>query len=471
MNFCTMKKTLLLLLTLFLCVSMNAQKGVVSKIIEIGTTDNQAMNHLDVLSNKIGGRFIGSDALTTAEEWAIATLKKWGLKVIVEDVGEVPVGFNRGPWFGRMLSDDGMILHFATPTYTAGTKGVQRGHVVMAPKDTNGFKRMKGTLKGAWVLIPGKNEGWPIDTTFMRKEMVEAGALGFIQSASSPIRVLYDRKHHMEYTFDNLPQLPEIKLDEDQYAIIEKKVREREYFLLEFDIRNHFRPGPIKYRNIIGVLEGSEYPDEYVIMSGHLDSYDVATGGVDCGSGSSVTLEAARLLALSGAKPKRTILFCLWTGEEAGLLGSKYWVEHHQNALPKISNMMNRDGGPTVITGISVPQAMYDDFVKICKGIDQINPNFPFKVRVNTRIRKRPEKAGGSDYAYFAIAGVPTITPDLTDPLGYNFDYREIWHTERDLYNKSIPEYQEHSSVVTAIILYGIANLDHLLSREGCYAN
>lgn len=465
-----MKKLALLTISLLLfCVGVEAQDSTVMRIIEIAKTDNQAMKHLDVLCNKIGGRFIGSDALITAEEWAIATFKKWGLKVIVEEVGDVPVGFNRGPWFGRMLSDDGMILHFATPSYTAGTKGVQRGHVVIAPKDTVSFKRMVGTLNGAWVLIPGKSEGWPIDTTFMRKEMVEAGALGFIQSASSPIRVLYDRKHHREYTFDSLPELPEIKLDEDQYAIIEKKVKEREYFQLEFDIRNHFKPGPVKYRNIIGVLEGSEFPEEYVIMSGHLDAYDVATGGVDCGSGSAVTLEAARLLATAGARPKRTILFCLWTGEEAGLLGSKYWVEQHPEALPKISNMMNRDGGPTVCTGISVPKAMYDDFVSICKGIDQINHDFPFTVRINTRIRPKPTTAGGSDYAYFAMAGVPTITTDLTDPKGYNFDYREIWHTERDLYNKSIPEYQEHSSVVTAIILYGIANLDHLLSREGCY--
>ena len=50
-----------------------------------------------------------------------------------------------------------------------------------------------------------------------------------------------------------------------------------------------------------------------------------------------------------------------------------------------------------------------------------------------------------------------------------NFNYGEIWHTERDLYNKSIPEYQEHASIVTAILAYGIANLDHILSREGYY--
>jgi len=65
--------------------------------------------------------------------------------------------------------------------------------------------------------------------------------------------------------------------------------------------------------------------------------------------------------------------------------------------------------------------------------------------------------------------GVPTISFGTSDPKGYDFDYREIWHTERDLYNKSIPEYQEHTAVVTAVVVYGLANLDHLLSREGYF--
>ena len=66
--------------------------------------------------------------------------------------------------------------------------------------------------------------------------------------------------------------------------------------------------------------------------------------------------------------------------------------------------------------------------------------------------------------------GVPTLYFSLSDIKGYNFNYGEIWHTENDLYTKSIPEYQEHTAVVTAVVVYGLANLDHLLSREGLYA-
>lgn len=515
-----MKRYLLLSLAMLLVFTagVKAQDKVVKKIIETGVTDNRSMQHLDVLSNRIGGRPVGSNAYDNAVEWAASQFREWGMEVSIEEAGEVPVGFNRGPWFGKLLAEDGMALHFATPSYTAGTKGVQRGHVVMEPKTRAEFERMKGKLKGAWVLIGGTNTGWPIDYSvtgdslraviiadneeidkenseirrwnwenreekpremkalkeepaLFYKEMVEAGILGIIQSAPVPIRVLYDRKNinNGSLTFDNLPEVPDIKLDEHQYAIIEQMVKERRYFQLEFDIRNHFRMGPVKYHNVIGKIEGTKYPDEYVIMGGHLDAFDVATGGVDDGSGVTPHMEAARLIMEAGGKPKRTILVCLWAAEEFGLLGSKSWVEGNTALHPKISNYFNRDGGPTVANSLSVPEAMFKDFEKICEPLSSINPDFPFTLN-KAEPRRRPTRAGGSDHAYFAMNGVPTISFGTADPKGYDFNYGEIWHTERDTYNMSIPEYQEHTAVVTAVVVWGIANLDHLLSREGMFS-
>ena len=114
-------------LFLLLCIVFANYPGysqntkVVDKIIEIGTTDNQAMNHLDILCNRFGGRPVGSDAYENAAEWCAAQFKKWGMEVEMDEAGEVPVGFNRGPWFGKLLGENGMHLHFATPSYTAGT--------------------------------------------------------------------------------------------------------------------------------------------------------------------------------------------------------------------------------------------------------------------------------------------------------------------------------------------------------------
>lgn len=519
-----------LALCILCSVSLQAQNNdpVIGKVIEMGKTDNRTMDHLDILSNRFGGRLVGSDAYENASDWVEYMFKQWGLEVWRQEVDAMPVGFNRGPWFGRMLGGSGATLHFATPSYTAGTKGVQRGHVVKEPKTRAEFERMKGTLKGAWVLIGGENSGWPIDYSaegdslrakmiaenvkieqenreireynrnlrnnppktkkgqpapepkklkemkytpaLFYREMVDAGILGIIQSSSVPIRALYDRKNCMKMTWETLPTIPDIKLDANQYKEIAQMVDRMEYFQLEFDIRNHFKMGPVKFHNIIGVMKGTEYPDEYVLCGGHLDAFDVATGGVDCGVGVAPAMESARMLALSGAKPKRTLLFCVWAAEEFGLWGSKHFVESKCVDLNKIANYFNRDGGPLVPLGITVPPAMYDDYVKVCAPINGVNPDFPFVVKKNEgQPGPVPKTAGGSDHAYFVMNGCPAISLTLGDPKGYNFNYGEIWHTERDLYNKSIPEYMDHTSVVQAIIMYGLGNLPALPSRQGLY--
>ncbi len=497
-------------------VPASAQDKVVKKIIEIGQTDNRTIEHDDFLANVIGGRLIGSAALTEAEAWVKEQFESWGLEVMVQEAGQINVGFNRGPWFGRMLSEDGMVLHFGTPAYTAGTRGKQAGHVLIEPKSRREFDRMKGALKGAWVLLDAETNGLAIDRSAKAneqraeavakneaidrenneirrwnyehpddqkelkpyetavapfyQEMVDAGVLGFIRSAKVPLQVLYDRACCYDITMETLPKVCDILLDEAQFKVIREKVLRKDIFQLEFDIRNHFYRGPVKYHNVIGILRGSKYPKEYVMAGGHLDAYDIGCGAVDDGNGTSVTMEAARLLCAAGAKPKRTILFCIWTGEEFGLLGSKFFVENKTVPLDKISNYFNRDGGPLCATSVTVPPAMYDDFVAVCKPLENLNPEFPFTVEKRMGPpQARPTRAGGSDHAYFSMNGVPAISFRETDPKGYNFDYREIWHTERDIFNKVIPEYMEHSAVVTAVTLYGLANLDHLLSREGLY--
>lgn len=470
-------------------LSMNAQDKVTQKVLELGRTDNRTMVHADYISNNIGGRLVGSHNLQDAEAWVKSQFESWGLEVMVQEVGQINVGFDRGPWFGRMLSEDGMVLHFGTPAYTVGTKGPQKGRVLLEPKTEQQFNRMKGALKGAWVLVEtAPTNGMAIDATakadstraaaiaegkegsvLFYRQMVEAGVLGFIRPGTLPMQVLYNRADCYNLTMDNLPKACDIILDEHQFAVIKQKTVDRQDFLLEFDIRNHFFPGPVKYHNIIGIIRGSKYPDEYVMMGGHLDAFDIATGSVDDCNGVSVTMEAARLLAAAGAKPKRSMMFCIWTAEEYGLLGSKYFVENKTVPWEKISNYFNRDGGPLSTTSITVPPAMYDDFVEVCKPIMNFTESMPFAVNKRGEARPRPTSAGGSDHAYFSMNGVPTISFNETDAYGYDFNYRDIWHTEDDLYDKLIPEYLEHSAVVNAVVSYGIANLNHLLSREGLF--
>lgn len=488
----------------------------IEKIISVGTTDNHVMDHLDILTNRFGGRLIGSDAYENAAEWMLREYEKWGIKAWLEEAGEVPVGFNRGPWFGRLIGgDEAMQLHFVTPSYTSGTRGIERGHVVMDPRSQSEFDRMKHRLKGAWVLIPEMSEGWPINKSakgdsiraaartenaaiqhyndslrrvsyenhtdykpkplreepaIFYREMLDAGVRGFVRKAQVPLRALYDRPlvNDSTTTFDSLPHQAEILLDEHQFDKIQQMVKERRDIELEFDIRNHFKLGPVKYYNVIAEIPGSEFPDEYVIISGHLDAYDVATGGVDCAVGITPMMEAARLLAFSGAKPRRTIRFVAFAGEEFGLLGAQAYAKKHADQLPKISMMFNRDGGPTPPVGMRVPAAMLEDVKSATTAVGKINEEYPFEVTLGEPTEK-PTHLGGTDASVFAMEGVPTYGFMTRDFKGYDFNYGEIWHTERDVYNKEIPEYQEYTAVATALAALGIADLDNLLSREGMF--
>lgn len=473
---------------------MHAQKTAVDKIVDMALNDNRTMEHLDVLSNRFGGRLVGSDAYENAALWAAEQFKSWGLDVKLEEVGEMGVGFNRGPWFGRVLGGDLGFTHlyFTTPSYTSGTKGVQRGHVILEPRTMAAFERVKGALKGAWVLLESPSTGWAIDSSaegdkkreealkdkestepcILYRQMVEAGVLGFIQSTTVPIRTLYDKGvvKNPDITFENLPTVPDIKLDESQFKEIKRAVNERRDVFLEFDIRNHFKPGPVKYHSVVASIKGSKFPEESVILSGHLDAYDVATGGVDCGSGCSAVMEAARMIALSGAKPKRTMYFILFAAEEFGLLGAEAWVKAHPEKLDGISNMFNRDGGPLAYTSFSVPASLVDEFEKISEPLREAFPDYGFTVNAMTP-RPRPTSTGGTDASVFSTRGVPTVGMRETDALGYDFQYREIWHTERDTYTESIPEYQEQAAAALAIIGLGTANLDEKFPRNEVYTD
>jgi carboxypeptidase Q len=474
--------------------------AVVRKIIEIGRANNQVMTWNDFASNRFGGRETGSNAYNDAAEWAVWQFKQWGLEAELDEAGEVPVGFNRGPWSGRMIKPAEKALQFGTPSFTAGTKGVQRGPVVIlkadpysipgrnaSPADAEKKKAAveaaiaevtanKAAYKGAWVLIPGESTGFARDGRRGTSEytdsvlippltriMVDAGALGTVQlSKTEPFRIL----DGYAAAWDKLPVLPDIKLAEPQYKEIKALVEKGEKVELEFDIRNWFKMGPVKYHNVVAMLRGTTYPDEYVLMGGHFDCFSGATGAVDDGSGFAPGMEAIRLITAAGGRPKRSIIMMLFAAEESGLVGSQMWLKKHPDMVSKIFMMINRDGSPSVITGASVPETWYADFQKISEPLFDLNPKWPFKLERGLP-RAHATSPGGTDSTSFEVLAIPTLSVRNQSDYVYN----HAWHTLADTYGELVPytEHQQHSALVTAVLAYGAANLDKTLPREGVY--
>ena len=128
----------------------------VERILSVGHEQSQVMDHLDVLCNRIGPRLTGSDNLTNACEWARDRFSSFGIdNARLEQWGEFPVGFDRGPWFGRVIEPEAKSLDLVTVAWSAGTKGVVRGKAVLAPTSKKELDEVKekGTMAGAWVIM------------------------------------------------------------------------------------------------------------------------------------------------------------------------------------------------------------------------------------------------------------------------------------------------------------------------------
>jgi hypothetical protein len=444
----------LLLVTSVLCAQQKSDP-VINKIIKEGSENSQVMALLDHLTNRIGPRLTGSDQLIRSCEWALAEFKSWGLEATMEKWGDFAVGFDRGPWRGVMISPKVMPLTFGTNAWTPGTKGTQRGPAVMAPLDENELAAMEGGLDGKWVLEPRRDKVKDQWRARLRELYKESRCLGVIRSTGSD---LVKTSGNSRITWDKLPTLVRINMIKDHYDAIAKEIAAGQKVELEFDIRNYFRKGPVPAYNVIAELKGSEKPDEYVVIGGHIDSWDGATGTIDNGTGVTTTMEAARLLVASGARPKRSILFQLWGGEEQGLLGSRGWCNAHEDKLENISAVFVHDGGTNYVSGLGVTKEQHAAFKKVVAPALDLDEKMKFKLSV----AEGGLRGGGSDHAAFLRKGVPGFYWRQSGRARYG----QGWHTQKDTFDMAIPEYQRHSAVVIALVAYGVANLPEKLSRK-----
>lgn len=458
----------------------------VAAIITAARTDNQVQKHLDYLTNRIGPRLTGSEGLQAGCEWARDKFASMGLKARLEKWGEFPVGFERGPSSGAMVSPKKMVLDFGTNAWSAGTQGRVGGEVMIAPRTVEDVQAARESIEGNYVLIKPparrrrrRSPAKKADATDQKKkaaakndaqtpltreqylavkaELLKCQPAGLIRSTSGEL-ILTGGSYRI--TMDTLPTVPEITLLKTQFDEIQTLVKAGEKVELSFDIRNHFRKGPIPLYNVIADIPGSEWPEQCVVVGGHIDSWDGATGATDNGAGCATTIEAARILMAAKVKPKRTIRFMLWSGEEQGLLGSRAFVGKHKEDVQKnVSAVFVHDGGTNYVAGLRCTKAMKADFDAVFAPVKTLNPSMPFDIAEIKSMYPR----GGSDHVPFIAAGVPGF---FWSQRG-RATYRTTHHTQYDTFESVVPEYQEHSSMVIAVGAYGTANLDHLLPREG----
>ena len=449
-----------------------------------GLSNSNVMAYEDELTNGIGQRLTGSSNFLRACEWAKAEFEAMGLDVHLEKWDTWRNSWTRGQWSGRVVSPVEMELQIATPAWTAGTLGLVRGALVAMPTDEEEFEQRRDSLRGAYVFdvnsIPnygdeggergrrggGRRGGIP---GWLRDAAADAGIAGFVSSsrgtAEYPNRIRVFSSGRSPWLARTQPTVPEIVVRQDQAKKLRDMMQDDGSVSVEFDIRNRFQ-GEADVYNVIAELKGTEKPDEYVVVCGHLDSWHQATGATDNGTGTTSTLEAARILTAVGARPKRTIRFCLWGGEEQGLLGSRAHVNQRREEMERVSCVLNHDTGTNWAQSLTVTEQMAPLMREAMAEVMTMSPPDDDHEGPVFDLRVRPEisSGGGSDHASFGAAGVPPFGWGLTGRSDY-FGY--TWHSQWDRYDVVIPEYQRHTSTVIALTALGVANLPQLLPREG----
>ena len=203
-----------------------------------------------------------------------------------------------------------------------------------------------------------------------------------------------------------------------------------------------------------------------MIISGHLDSWDGpgSKATQDNGTGSAVTLEAARILMAVGAKPKRTIRFILWSGEEQGLLGSREYVKNlSDEEKANISAVFVDDGGTNYEGGVSCIASMEPMLASAIAPVQAAFPDLPMTLDV----REKMSRFGGSDHAPFGLQGIPAFFWMESGSGGREGkNYRFIHHTQHDTLRYAVPEYLVQSATCAAVTAYNLACADTLLPRQ-----
>lgn len=422
------------------------------ELIELGRTSFMGERHMEVITGHFPKRLTGSPGLDLAQGWLLMSFEDFGLVARKEEWGSVPVGFERDLSSGRVVSPEERDLPFTTPSWSPGTVGTVRGPALLEPETLEELQERAEEFKGAWMLRnPEVGRAARAKYTEAYEEL---GIAGTLQPGSRDGRLVTGGS--MRVDWDDLPTLVRVTLLYEDFASLRDQVKEGTAVELEFDVRNQFLHGPITQYNVISEITGSEFPDEYVIVQGHMDAWDGAQGACDNGTGMATTMEAARLIMEAGIVPRRTIRFVFYTGEEQGLLGSRGYAERHIDELERVSIVLNHDNGTNYLKGIAATEAMLEDFEHVFAPIQQLDPERPFEIRQVPGLRPGP-----SDHAPFVEAGVPAFHWDQS-----NKGYRRLHHTQHDTLEEVNHDDQRHSALVVALAAVRFADLDHLVDRS-----
>jgi Zn-dependent M28 family amino/carboxypeptidase len=446
---------------------------------------SELMANLEYLSDTIGPRLTGSPQLKQANDWTRDMFAKYGLANAHLEPWTMERSWARGRASARIVSPTEHPLTIASAGWSPSTSGAITGSVVyFDAKEKKDFPKFHQKLKGAIVIYQEANSLSPPKPDDPHAQMsrpmqqppprfgeppVEDPYEAFLRAAKERAEfwkqegvaaVLRDsnKPHGLLNMTDaslgryDIAPIPTAFITGEGYRMIFRMLQQHLPVRVEMEMTNTIGEKPMQVYNTVADLRGSEKPDEMVIIGGHLDSWDLGTGSTDNGTGSMAVLEAARALAKLSLKPKRTIRFVLFSGEEQGLYGSQEYVKIHKNELEKISGVLVHDTG----TGRVLTLGLHDNY-QDRELVDQVFAPVP---ELNL-LEPRMARSFGTDHLSFDEVGVPGFFC-IQERAEYNLTH----HSQSDTFDKVWKDDVNQGAEVLAAWAYNTAELPGMLPRR-----
>jgi carboxypeptidase Q len=512
-----MRKSFVASLVLLAAFPAGAQQvDDLNRIIDQGLNHSQVMQTAAQLMDGIGARLTNSPQMRQAEAWAQQQFKSWGLRNVRKDGFVFGRGWSIASSSVRMTAPRVMQLTAIPVAWTPSTGGTITAQIVVAPmKRERDFEPWRGKLAGKIVLVTLPDDGSePGDPPFRRlseddiakldryrqpdydpasiERRIKRQSFGIkldaflkAERALAWARMSYrDGKlvHGEGYSYrtGETPALPGIEIAAEDYRRLARLAKVGPAPTLEINSNVQFDDSDPKAYNILAEIPGTDPKAGYVMAGAHLDSWVAGDGAADNGAGTCVVMEAARILATLGIRPRRTIRFALWSGEEQGILGSlayteKYLATRAAPAAPETAiEQMWRWRYRFPIT----PQPGHRELVayfNIDNGSGKVHGVYaegnvaavpllrewlqPFTSMGARSVVAAP--TGGTDHVFMQAVGIPGYQ-FIQDPLDYN---SRVHHTSVDTFDHLKAEDLRQGSVVLAGLLFQAANSAKTLPR------
>jgi carboxypeptidase Q len=418
-----------------------------------GQMQPRAFEFLTELSDDIGARVTGSPAAAQAVDWGVAKMKEIGLENVHTEPWKLSRGWTRisadaeliAPIHRRLMVD---ALGWVGSTAPGGVEAdVVAVNAYQLPDE---LKNNSGSWRGKILLMIQKGDA--------PKDRMEAFAKfgDFLKAAHSSGAVAViggqgGRKAtgmHLTHTgalgFDAYYDIPVVSMAAEDQEQLERYLDRGKTPRLKINVQNRVTDGPVDSANVVGEIRGTQNPEQIVVVGGHLDSWDLASGSTDNGVGSTVTLGAAAAILKSGYKPKRTIRFVLFTGEEEGLLGSLAYVKAHQADMGNYLGALILDSGQGPVVGFQM--GGHEELIPTFK-------NFASTLQAFGKLDVDNEVEFGTDTGPFTLAGLPGINLNQDSP-----DYKYTHHSPVDTLDKVQPEILDRNATIMALAAFWVAD-------------